>query len=146
MERSNSEPAAPRQPQPRARRSVWGHFASWLPAVIIAAGIFVLSSTPGERFPSVNIWGADKLVHGVLYGTLSVALAVPLSRLRPTNQTVRWVLVACFISVLYGVLDECNQAFIPFRCPSAADVIADGVGAFCGCLLFVKWRHRRARG
>ncbi len=145
MEGSNSKPAASSQTQACERGRAWGRIAPWIPAALIAIALFVLSSTPGTQFPTVKIWGADKVVHAVLYGTLAVTLAMPLSRLRLSAQPFKFVLTACFIAVLYGVLDECNQAFIPFRTPSVADVIADAVGALCGSLLFVFWRQRRAR-
>jgi hypothetical protein len=47
----------------------------WIPAVLWAITIFVLSSLPGSAYPATNLVNADKLVHLALYGLLGALCA-----------------------------------------------------------------------
>ena len=101
----------------------------WLPMVLVMGTIFFLSHQPGDSLHLPDITDLDKLLHGLAYGVLaaSVLLALPPSRCRQRPlRTGAGVVFFCF---LYGISDEFHQSFIPGRCPSAADLVADTLGA-----------------
>jgi VanZ family protein len=50
----------------------------------------------------------------------------------------RWIGIAlgATTAALWGILDEFHQSFVPGRNASVGDAVIDGIGAFCGALLF----------
>jgi VanZ family protein len=115
----------------------------WIPALLWAATIFVLSSFPGSAYPATNLVNADKLVHIALYGLLGGLCA------RGFVRGSGWGLwpvlgLAALLSTLYGVSDELHQAFVPGRNSDWHDVVADAVGSLLGAAL-VTWLARRSR-
>ena len=83
--------------------------------------------------------GADKWVHGGLFAVLGClgALAWRGVRARPA---------LLLVLVFLGALTEWLQAYVPGRSMSAADWLADSVGALLGLGLGVLGTLRRTRG
>ncbi|HXY31879.1 MAG TPA: VanZ family protein [Gemmatimonadaceae bacterium] len=100
----------------------------WVPPLLWAAFILVLTSIPGSMIPSVGIPNLDKLVHLTLYGVLGLLTARAVWR--PGAKRVA-LTVALGIS-LFGALDEWHQQFIPGRSMEVLDWTADTLGAACG--------------
>lgn len=105
---------------------------SFVPAVLVTAGIAVLSLTESTHMPSVSV--NDKLVHGVMYAALAAAWLMPIvlrARLR-----VRTYLYVCIGATLYGALMEALQRFCTMtRSGDMADLLADFIGAFIGVII-----------
>jgi VanZ family protein len=117
----------------------------WIPALLWAATIFVLSSISGSAYPATNLVNADKLVHLFLYGLLGGLCARGLARgsgLAPRSL----FFLAALLSTLYGVSDELHQAFVPGRNSDWRDVVADAVGSLLGAALVAAVVARRRRG
>jgi VanZ family protein len=97
--------------------------------------IFFLSHQPGDFAQLPQFVGIDKLAHVIAYGLLAGAFLYGLHPLtHSSNRGVTAIVVALFC-LLYGISDEFHQSFIPKRCVSIWDVVADGVGA----ILVVAW-------
>jgi VanZ family protein len=109
----------------------------WAMVAAYAAAIFIQSALPPAlRVVSLN--GADKLLHAGAYALLAVlicrALEVyPLAG-RPVIQIAA---VGVLISALYGITDECHQAFVPHRDADVWDWIADLCGSVAGSAFWV---------
>jgi VanZ family protein len=110
----------------------------WIPPLLWAAVIFVLSSIPGSSYPRTQVPGADKIVHFVLYGTMG-ALCVRALLLRrtataaPALRTRLLVLAsAVALASFYGVSDELHQLLVPGRSADWRDALADALGALVG--------------
>ena len=106
---------------------------AYIPAVLIAAGIAVLClmEMPPSEAPFPH---SDKVVHGVMYLMLSVALMVPVSR-QWASRVIPYVCV-CVGSVAYGGLIEVLQQFCTrSRSGEITDLLADAAGALIGVLL-----------
>ena len=75
----------------------------------------------------------DVVGHMALYGVLGMLAMVVLACwvAGPTRQA-RWALLTAGLGVLYGVLDEYHQSFVPGRSASAMDVVVDSVGVTLG--------------
>ena len=105
--------------------------ASWAPAVLYMGLIWTLSSlqisAPIEHFPL-----RDKGVHFVEYGALGFLLAHAAFRTWPRHHVARTAALAFCITVLWGLLDEIHQAFVPGRSSEVLDVVADSAGAVAG--------------
>jgi len=116
----------------------------WIPAVLWAATIFVLSSFPGSAYPATNLVNADKLVHVALYGLLGALCARGFVHDRGRGLWSALALAA-LVSTLYGISDELHQAFVPGRNSDWRDVVADAVGSLLGAA-WITWRAARRRG
>ena len=81
-----------------------------------------LSLMPQEFLPSgINIW--DKLSHSIAFAALALSAALGW----PEKGFVRSVLIPL---LLFGVLVEVIQYFVPGREFSLLDMLADAVGIF----------------
>lgn len=104
----------------------------WLPVVLYAGVIFVLSSLshPEEEVPSFLLQEvSDKILHAVEYGVLSLLCCRAFRRATGPAAARHAVLLAMVTASLYGLTDEVHQAFVPFRDASWQDWLADTVGA-----------------
>jgi VanZ family protein len=100
----------------------------WGPVALFMVLIYGLSGS--RALPGVpDMW--DKLVHGVAYGFFGIlclrATHGGLSRPRPGPT-----LAALCLAISYAAFDEWHQAFVPGRCASAGDWVADVLGIGLG--------------
>jgi VanZ family protein len=100
----------------------------WLPAVIMMAAIYTLSSIPIERLPYFGQYDLliKKGAHATGYALLACTYyyALP-SRLHPVYRAVLSFLMA----VLFASSDEFHQSFVHGRHPALRDVGIDSFGA-----------------
>jgi VanZ family protein len=119
---------------------------AFMPAVVMAAGIAILSLTEANHMPSLQV--SDKLVHGAMYCALATALMGGYVYTGRTRK--RYYILACAASTLYGGLMEALQRFCTLtRSGSMDDLIADFVGAVIGITIvafavIVQSHHRES--
>jgi VanZ family protein len=106
----------------------------WLPVIIYAIFIFLVSSIPGNYIP--NIFNFQSTVfhiteYAVFAFFINRALKACYPAAVPVNRFV-WVLL---IAVVYAISDEFHQKFVPNRSCSLYDVFCDGLGAVI-CRIF----------
>jgi hypothetical protein len=109
----------------------------WLPAAAWMGGIFFLSQRSMPVGVATNNVAAIA-AHLGLYAGLALLLYWALSGSADSHHGVpAWVLaaVAFALTVLYGVVDEVHQAFVPSRVASEADLALDAAGAVIGVAL-----------
>ncbi len=117
-------------------------FLRWLPAVVIMAIIFFLSSTPGTALPQFGWLDVviKKAGHVCGYGLLTVAYWYALG-----FERRHWWL-AILLAFIYAITDEFHQSFVPGRNASVIDVVAfDGVGASIGLFLANRGQVKQLR-
>jgi VanZ family protein len=121
------------------------HFLFWLPVIIWAIGIFLLSSlshppTPGPVFPM-----KDKVGHWILYSVLGwlVARALRHGHNLPLPKTI---FLAIVLTSAYGASDEWHQFFVPYRSCEVFDWLADTLGASAAAAAYYAYEsHRSAK-
>ncbi len=118
---------------------------AWLPAVVIAAVIWYLSSISGLAVASGT---ADtvtrKAAHLAVYAALALAALRGLRGSGPEGVRGDRALLGAFVlTVLYAISDELHQATVPDRTGRPLDVGIDAVGA--GTALLVARRSARLR-
>ena len=118
---------------------------AWLPALAYMLLIWLLSSFELPTFPTSFVPLRDKGVHALEYGALGFLLA------HACLRTWRWRLgplrigaFAVLFGVLWGVLDEIHQAFVPGRSADVLDVVADAVGVTVGTVARILVSRLRA--
>ncbi len=105
---------------------------AWIPALLYMALIWSVSSMSTPDFPVRAFPFRDKGVHAVLYAGLAFLVAHACLRSFEGRARIRIALVACFVTIMWGFLDEVHQAFVPGRSADLADLFADGIGALGG--------------
>jgi len=102
-----------------------------------AGVIFYLSSQPGIDTPLL-FPGQDKLFHMAAFGILGFFL---MGGVKTTGSGYRtgqlWFVVV--LVMLYGLLDEFHQYFVPGRDADILDVLADAAGGLLGawCMYYL---------
>ncbi len=109
----------------------------WLPLFIYAAFIFYLSSLPGTTYPHLFL-SADKVFHFGEYCILGYLLAKALGQYQLKGKVL--FVIAVSVCSVYGISDEFHQFFVPNRCSSGVDIIADVMGSSLGIGIYIKQR------
>ncbi len=105
---------------------------AWIPALLSMALIWLVSSISTPDLPVHDFPFRDKGVHAVVYAGLALLVAHACLRTFEGRARIRVALVACFVTVMWGFLDEVHQAFVPGRSADLVDLAADGIGAVVG--------------
>jgi len=103
----------------------------WLPAVVWAGVIFVLSSLPPvlpEPKEPIGFVPLDKWAHLAAYGLLAGLVILALRRGHNLRLPATAGL-AIVLTVAYGASDEWHQSFVPNRWATMGDWLADAIGA-----------------
>lgn len=111
---------------------------AWVPAVLWAAAIFVVSARPSVSLPSFR--AADKVLHFGAYALMGFLLAHAAAS---SGLSPRWAVV---LGWLYGASDELHQGFVPGRSMDPADWAADALGVLAGTFAYTRiqaWRRGR---
>ncbi|MDZ4695393.1 MAG: VanZ family protein [Deltaproteobacteria bacterium] len=116
---------------------------AWIPPLIWAAAVFVLSSLPGSSLPDLGFAMQDKFAHSLVFATLAALVLRALGGTRFQSKPLVAMGIAVAIATAYGVSDEFHQSFVPRRSPDVLDVVADSFGALMGVVAFAAWSGRR---
>ena len=112
----------------------------WLPLVAWMGLIFYLSAQPDFPRPSSDFL-EDLLgigAHICLFAVLAALWG------RALHAAGYRVVLALLFTLLYALLDEFHQSFVPGRTADPLDLLWDGLGAALGLAAWAWWRSRRA--
>jgi VanZ family protein len=127
------------------RLSAWARLVLWSPVVLALGYEFYLSSQSSlPVIPLSDILpNFDKAEHAV-YFFLTGLLAVRAARYGESWSS-RWTAaILLFGALVWGVLDEFHQSFVPARSVEAGDVAADVAGVLFAILAGDQiWRRLR---
>ena len=94
---------------------------------VILTLITLLSLLPPKS--TINLGNQDKISHYIAYFFLSInALLISKNRKK---------IITILLIILYGIILECLQSFVPGRFPSYNDVIANLLGALSGLVIIL---------
>ena len=112
----------------------------WAPALIWMTAIFVASGTPASEIPQFGTmdFAVKKGGHFLAYGLLALAYR------RGLGWEKGRLPAAWLLAVIYALLDEFHQSFVPGRHPSFIDALLfDGGGALTALALSMLLWHPR---
>lgn len=115
----------------------------YLPAIVYAAGIFVLSSIAGLAPPEVGFRLSDKFYHFLEFSGFGFVLIRAFINSDSTLLSSRSLESAALLGILYALSDELHQYFVPNREMEFWDFLADAVGILTVCLIW--WGFRRLK-
>ena len=113
----------------------------WLPVAAWMGLIFYLSAQPDLPSPASG-WAADLLSmvgHGFVFGVLAVLWARALAGRRQALP------LAFLLTLLYALLDEFHQSFVPGRHADPLDLVCDGAGAALALWVWARLAKRLGR-
>jgi VanZ family protein len=108
----------------------------WLPTLLWAVAIFLVSSMPKVDTAIVRLEGCDKIAHFVEYFILGWAL-----RYWSRDGSAKYLAGG----IVFAAFDEFHQRFVPGREMSLWDFVADAAGVTAGFLVTGAIYRRRAR-
>jgi VanZ family protein len=111
----------------------------WLPPLLWAGVILVITSLPGSAVPSA-LAPYDKVIHFSMYGVFAALLA---HQAMPQMVLWRGMFIALVLGSAFGAADEWHQGFIPGRSKDMKDWQADTAGAVAGALVAAGYRRAR---
>ncbi|NIM92547.1 MAG: hypothetical protein GTO18_02370 [Anaerolineales bacterium] len=107
------------------------YLTRWLPAFLLMAVIFLLSSLPSEDIPHYG--SLDLLIkkggHALGYALLAIAYFYALPR---SLSSIYRAIIALLMAILFALSDEFHQSFVQGRNSSLTDVFIDTMGAAVG--------------
>ena len=107
--------------------------ASLLIFILIAIEIFWFSSLPGGGGGGVGGSWPSRIYHFTIFFLLNFFL---LASIKPGKKLkFKQIMLALFLSLIYAILDEVHQMFVPFRGPGVSDVLTDTAGIFFSILV-----------
>lgn len=134
-----------RVPEGALRPSLIG--LSWLPVCAYTLLIWMLSSQALTIALIESVPLQDKGVHFLEYGALGFFMAHAAHVSWPGRP--RRYLIAAWLSLGLGLVDELHQVYVPGRSGDAADLAADALGIMLAVLVYSLVRQllgrRRAR-
>ena len=110
-----------------------------LPAIAWGMFIFVASTIPASKLTALVNY-SDKVVHAGVFGTLCWLLHVGLFHQSNTVLKKYSLLIAIFITMLYGLSDEYHQMFTPGRSTDFFDLVADTVGGIVYAMIYLRFK------
>ena len=116
------------------------NFKYFIPAIIWAGIIFVVSSIPDLSTPSIGVNFSDKLAHFGVYSILGILTAYGFDKYGYRGKKI--ILYGILLTGFYGIFDEFHQYFVPGRFLEFFDIVADILGAFVGIVVYVKIFNR----
>jgi VanZ family protein len=114
------------------------------PAVLWGMFILIATLTPGKSLPSSSLFRFDKLIHVVIFGAFAwlVLRAYFLSVKNINRSKTNVYLIVAAATILFGILIEGMQQYIPDRGADRYDIIANTVGIIAAQVIFY-FIHRR---
>ncbi|MBS3086361.1 VanZ family protein [Candidatus Pacearchaeota archaeon] len=107
--------------------------------VLMAVEIFVISSIPGRDFPAVGI-DPSLAYHLIVFFLFNFFLI--LSIIGKKNVKVKYLVLSIVFSIIYAVLDEIHQFFVPLRLPSVRDVLIDAAGVSLSTITYLYYKRK----
>ena len=106
-------------------------FRYWLPVLLYASLIFVVSSIPGSSLPQ-EIALSDSWLHILEYLPLGFLVFRAIKNTKMSFSVRKAFIFSLTFVVLYAASDEFHQLFVPGRYASFLDLLCDGIGALIG--------------
>jgi len=117
-----------------------------IPAILVMAGIYILSSLPGDDSLLNAFEFSDKIKHFIAYFVLGITYCMWISRESWLAKPIFWCVIVVVLCTALGILDEYHQSFVPGRSGNdLKDLAADFVGGLASVFLYLFFVVKRSK-
>ena len=109
-----------------------------LPWQFLMLTIFVQSSIGSLKIPNFGFHLSDKILHFIVFGALGLLMARGFKNAKNRIVNENYISFALLTCILYGIIDEFHQYFVPGRYFSWWDWVADILG-----VISMVWIYKR---
>ena len=102
--------------------------------ILIVIEIFYFSTLQGGTGIEGNVW-IPRVYHFTIFFLLSFFIFITIKGKEKIR--LKYILIALVFSIMYAILDEIHQMFVPLRDASIKDILVDTLGIFSS--LSVQW-------
>jgi len=109
------------------------NFLRWLPVIVWSSVIFIFSSIPHLKVPTLGLGFEDKIYHCaefLIWGLLFMRASAHSKMHRPED-----LVLLILTGVIFSVVDEWHQNWIPGRQFDFKDLISDWAGLLISLLI-----------
>ncbi len=107
-------------------------------SILCSVSIFILSTMPSDTVKEDSWYSfqhADKIVHFIMYLTLSVIILSDYNKKnRPT--IIKYIMVFVFAAIYGGIIEILQGTIFETRSADIYDFAVNMVGAISGCIIF----------
>ena len=108
------------------------------PWQFLMLAIFIQSSIGSLKLPDFGVNFSDKILHFIVFGILGLLTARGLRNVKNRIVNENYISITLLICIVYGILDEIHQYFVPGRYFSWWDWVADILG-----VIILVWIYKR---
>jgi len=117
-----------------------------IPAILVMAGIFMLSSLPGDDSLLNTFEFNDKIKHFIAYFVLGITYCIWIPRKSWLAKPVFWCVIIVVLCAVFGILDEYHQSYVPERSGNdLGDLMANFTGGLVSVFLYLFFYVKRQR-
>ncbi len=127
-------PASPNNSRPPKKFLVY-----WLPVIAYAGLIFIFSSIPGSHIPRLFNY-QEPVFHFLEYLVFGLLINRAWRAYYPAHSFCRRFFLVFTFTLIYAIIDELHQAFVPGRNTSPIDIASDELGIIAANI-FYRWRR-----
>ena len=106
--------------------------------VLIAAEIFFVSSVPGSRVITEGL-DLSAAYHSIVFFLLGFFTILSMTNRKDKKMTR--LLLPVGITILYAIVDEIHQIFVPLRSSSITDVLIDISGILLAVIVYLYYKR-----
>ena len=103
--------------------------------ILIVAEIFFFSSISGPKLALEGVLDPSIIYHFCVFFLLNFFLLTSING--DKRIKLKHIVISFCFSIVYSILDEVHQLFVPFRSPSFSDILTDSIGIFSSTLLYL---------
>jgi len=102
------------------------------------AGIFMLSSLPGDDSLLNAFEFNDKIKHFIAYFVLGITYCIWIPRKNWLAKPIFWCIIVVVLCTLFGISDEYHQSYVPGRSGNnLGDLMANFIGGLVSVFLYL---------
>ena len=109
---------------------------SWIITILIAIIIFYVSTLTFTG--KAGLGWKTIAYHFYAFFFLSAFLIISLTKGKPSRKLI---IITIIISILYAILDEIHQIFVPTRSFDVSDILTDSAGVLFASLIYSLLRY-----
>jgi len=118
-----------------------------LPAILYGIAILIVSSLPNLKSPEIQFWATDKVAHFLEYAVFAFLAFRSISQFGDQAGRGLALWLAFLLLIIFAVVDETRQGFIPGRESDLLDWVADVIGGLAiFTLLWFLGRRKASTG